>query len=429
MNPQQLKIEDFNYELPNDQIAFYPLAQRDASRLLIYKEREITEDIYRNIAQHLPENALLIFNDTRVVEARILFQKSTGGTIEIFCLAPHAQYPDITSAMMQRKKVWWQCLIGGASKWRRGTILEKKIEIESGTVSLHASIIERLSDIFIVEMEWKPESMSFAEVLHYAGVIPLPPYIKRRVETSDIERYQTIYAKQQGSVAAPTAGLHFTGAIFQSMKEACIDWDFVTLHVGAGTFKPVMTKYMRDHNMHSEFIDVRYETIEKLADRTGNIFCIGTTSLRTVESLYWLGVKVKNNPALEVEELLVTQWEGYDNSGSTQLAADTALHALLQWMNRRKMKRLICQTGILIVPGYSFRMIAGLVTNFHQPKSTLLLLVAALIGADWKEVYRYALQNKFRFLSYGDGCLFYAAANTGVDKKNEDQIGCDGDLS
>lgn len=404
MDVRKLKIEDFTYQLPEDRIAWRPLEKRDASKLLVYREGKISEDSYGNISAYLPENSLLVFNNTKVVEARIIFRKPTGGAIEIFCLEPHAQYSDITAAMLQRGKVWWNCLVGGAGKWKHGTILEKNIETPAGKLQLKAAIVERQADSFTIELSWQPETLTFAEVLHVAGLVPLPPYIKRNAEEADKERYQTIYAAQDGSVAAPTAGLHFTEDIFQSLAEKNIATAFVTLHVGAGTFKPVKAEQMEDHLMHTEFIDVSRELVEQLVNFYGNIFCVGTTSLRTLESLYWMGVKIVQNPQIQQEELPIKQWEVYDDlPQGTDVV--TALKALLDWMQAKQLQRLISQTQILIAPGYKVRMISGLVTNFHQPQSTLLLLVAALIGDDWKRVYGYALEKDFRFLSYGDGCL------------------------
>ena len=410
MDPKQLQIKDFTYALPENSIAAYPLASRDASKLLVYEHGNIAEDVYHNIAGYLPEGALLILNDTRVVEARLLFQKPTGGGIEIFCLSPHARYPDVTTAMLQKNKVWWNCLIGGASKWKQGAILEKKIATGIGDITLKALLVERLPDSFTIEMQWEPGDLSFADILHHAGVLPLPPYIKREADENDRQRYQTIYARQEGSVAAPTAGLHFTDNIFQLLQRKHIEHDFVTLHVGAGTFKPVKAERMQDHTMHAEFIDVRYEVIEKLLHHTGKIFCVGTTSLRTIESLYWMGVKVKQDANIDPDNLMISQWEVYEKLAAHNIPADESLQALLEWMKRRHITRLLTQTQIIIAPGYLFKIISGLITNFHQPQSTLLLLVAALIGENWKEVYRYALENNFRFLSYGDGCLLFTGA-------------------
>src|SRR6187401_248728 len=330
-DPRTLSIKDFTYSLPEERIAKYPLAERDASKLLIYKGGIIAEDIYRNIADHIPSNSLLVFNDTKVVEARLLFQKPTGGVIEIFCLEPHEQYPDITTAMLQYEKVLWHCLIGGASKWKHGQVLEKKINYNSKDLVLNARYIEKASDSFIVELSWNNSGLSFAEVLHLFGAIPLPPYIKRKAEISDAERYQTVYASYEGSVAAPTAGLHFTKAIFKKLKEKNIQRDFVTLRVGAGTFKPVKTEMMKDHEMHAEYFAVSRSLIQNLIDHLDkNIIAVGTTSLRTLESLYWLGVK---HPIVDSHQSMeITQWEVY-NHKEKMISAKEALENLINWMN------------------------------------------------------------------------------------------------
>ena len=415
--PGSLSIKDFTYSLPEERIAKYPLAKRDASKLLIYKDSTITEDIYANINDHIPGESLLVFNDTKVVEARLLFQKSTGGVIEIFCLEPNDQYPDITAAMLQHEKVWWNCLIGGASKWKRGQILEKKIEYNSNELILNARYIEKTGDSFTVELTWNDPSLSFADVLHLFGAIPLPPYIKREAEASDAERYQTVYAHCEGSVAAPTAGLHFTKTIFEKLKAKNIQKDFVTLHVGAGTFKPVKSDVMRGHEMHAEHFTVSKSFIQNVIDHLGkNIIAVGTTSLRTLESLYWLGVKksgVETRHALSVQESGVgsqdsgiSQWEVYEYDVKA-ISAKEALTNLIQRMDEKDLDRLTAKTQIMIAPGYQFKIANGLITNFHQPQSTLLLLVAAFIGEDWRTVYDYALANNFRFLSYGDGTLLW----------------------
>jgi S-adenosylmethionine:tRNA ribosyltransferase-isomerase len=404
-DPRTLSIKDFTYSLPEERIAKYPLAERDASKLLIYEEGNIAEDIYKNIDVHIPKDSLLIFNDTKVVEARLLFQKSTGGIIEIFCLEPYKQYPDITTAMMQHEKVLWHCLIGGASKWKHGQILEKKIIHNSNELVLNARYIEKEVDSFIVELSWNDSALSFAEVLHLVGAIPLPPYIKREAETSDAERYQTVYAHYEGSVAAPTAGLHFTNAVLQKLKERNIDTDFVTLHVGAGTFKPVTTETMKDHEMHAEHFTVSKTIIQNLIDHLDkNIIAAGTTSLRTLESLYWLGAKLTTDDSRKTIE--ISQWEVYDHKES-MISTKEALENLIKWMNKKGLSSLTAKTQIIVAPGYQFKIVNGLITNFHQPQSTLLLLVAAFIGKDWKKVYDYALQNNFRFLSYGDGSLLW----------------------
>lgn len=405
MHPKNLSIADYTYLLSEDKIANYPLAERDASKLLIYKEGNIAEDIYKNIASHIPGNSFLVFNNTRVVEARLLFQKPTGGVIEIFCLEPHEQYPDITTAMLQHGKVLWQCLVGGASKWKHGQILKKIITPDEKEIILEAVYKEKRADSFIIELSWTPENMSFAELLHYAGAIPLPPYIKRKAEISDTERYQTIYAHFDGSVAAPTAGLHFTDTIFKSLAKKNIQTGFVTLHVGAGTFKPVKSETLETHEMHAEFIDVSKEMIETILQNLDNpVIAVGTTSLRTIESLYWLGAKQSIVNSRELASL--GQWDAYEMEAQT-ISANEALLSLLQWMKKNNTERLVIKTQIIIAPGYKLKIAKALITNFHQPQSTLLLLIAALIGDDWRKVYDYALQNNFRFLSYGDGCLLW----------------------
>jgi S-adenosylmethionine:tRNA ribosyltransferase-isomerase len=405
MDIRSIYINDYTYTLPEDKIAHHPLAERDASKLLVYKNGNITEDIYRNITSYLPEGSLLVFNNTRVIEARLLFQKPSGGIIEIFCLEPGDEYADVTTGMLQQGNVQWKCLIGGASKWKAGQLLQKIIPCNNETITLEATYTEKQNDCFIIELQWTPLTLSFAEVLHAAGVIPLPPYIKRKAESADKERYQTVYALNDGSVAAPTAGLHFTPAIFRQLEEKHIHRSFVTLHVGAGTFKPVKSATMEGHDMHAEFIDVSKETIAELPRYINDIYAVGTTSARTLESLYWMGVKTTVHPDLQPDQLLVTQWEVYDQLQQNNIPVKDALEHLLGWMDRNKLQRLISKTQILIAPGYHFKMIKGLVTNFHQPQSTLLLLVAALTGNDWKKIYSYALDNDFRFLSYGDGCL------------------------
>lgn len=404
-DPRNISINDFTYSLPEERIAKYPLAERDASKLLIYKNGEIKTDTYRQISKYIPEDSVLIFNNTKVVEARLLFKKETGGVIEIFCLEPHEQYADITTAMLQKEKVLWHCLVGGASKWKPGQVLRKEISVSSQRIILQAIYHEKRSGTFIIELSWTPASLSFAEVLHYTGAIPLPPYIKRNAEEADKERYQTIYAATDGSVAAPTAGLHFTPTIFKDLDNIHVVRDFVTLHVGAGTFKPVKSETMLEHDMHAEWIEVSKSMIENLLrDFEEPIITVGTTSLRTLESLYWLGVKLSLNDTQQ--PLFLSQWEAYEMAKINMPSKD-ALQSLLDYMIKNNQQSLLAKTQILIAPGYDFKIVKGLVTNFHQPQSTLLLLVAALIGDDWKKVYAYALNNDFRFLSYGDGSLLW----------------------
>jgi S-adenosylmethionine:tRNA ribosyltransferase-isomerase len=406
MHPKNLSINNFTYHLPDEKIALHPLQQRDDSKLLIYKNGTIQTDVYKNIHEHLPQNSLLIFNNTKVIQARILFTKTTGGIIEIFCLEPYEAINDYASIMSKKEKVKWKCMIGGASKWKEGD-LEKQFAIGNGQWAIKAKLIEKIADAYVVEFSWAPVELSFAEILEECGNIPLPPYIKRKPETEDKERYQTIYAEYKGSVAAPTAGLHFTATIFSSLQTKNISTGFVTLHVGAGTFKPVKAAIMQEHEMHAEWIDVTIGTIENLIKNLNNtVVAVGTTSLRTMESLYWLGVKALLHPSLQ--QLQITQWEVYDElSGNENITAQEALQALIKWLQKNNLDKLFTQTQILIAPGYQFKIAKAIITNFHQPQSTLLLLVAAAVGEDWRKIYNYALENDFRFLSYGDGSLLF----------------------
>lgn len=406
MHPKDLSILDYTYTLPEEKIASYPLPQRDKSKLLIYQQEQVTEDFYFNLHHHLPANSLLVFNNTKVVEARLLFQKSTGSNIEIFCLEPDEQYADITTAMLQKEKVYWKCLVGGAKKWKEEW-LQKTIAWQNEVINLTAKIVAKRNDYFLIEFNWHNVQLSFAEILHLAGIIPLPPYIKRNTEEKDKETYQTIYAKHDGSVAAPTAGLHFTENLMQQLQQKNIKPCYVTLHVGAGTFKPVKAATMQEHEMHAEFIDVGIDFIQLLKDNTQNkIVAVGTTSLRTIESLYWLGVKlIEANNKIALEDLVIEQWDAYELP--QDISMQTALNHLFNWMQTNQLTRLVTKTQIIIAPSYQLKVADGLITNFHQPQSTLLLLVAAIVGNKWKTIYDYALQNNFRFLSYGDGSLLW----------------------
>lgn len=400
-HPSNIRIEDYNYDLPLDKIAVEPLQERDQSKLLLYKKQSIQEDVYRNISQHLPENSLLIFNNTKVIYARLLFKKTSGSTIEIFCLEPTNAAFGYDETLKQTVSVKWNCLVGGASKWKEPTLYQT-LTYGDLTIELQAKQIQKHSTYFEIEFSWN-NGISFSEILTLAGNIPLPPYIKRKAEEKDKERYQTSFAKTEGSVAAPTAGLHFTDEIFENLKLKNIDTDFLTLHVGAGTFKPVSADTLEDHEMHGEWINVNTALIKKL-NANEFITAVGTTSLRTLETLYWLGVKVHKkmkNP------LSLSQWEVYDELSNTQLTKKEALKSLIAYLESNNLKSLYTQTHILIAPGYQFKIAKALVTNFHQPQSTLLLLVAAAIGDNWKKIYNYALNNNFRFLSFGDGCLIY----------------------
>ena len=406
LHPGDLSINDYSYHLPVERIATHPLVQRDYYKLLVWKHGHILEDNYYNLANHLPKGSLLILNDSKVIPARILFTKPTGGVIEIFCLQPY-QEKELNTAMNRKRTVRWKCMIGGAGKWKAGS-LSKQLLIDGHEIVLSVVLIEKIIDAYVAEFSWIPEQYSFAEVIQAAGEMPLPPYIKRKTEAADKERYQTIYANFEGSVAAPTAGLHFTEKIFSSIKEKEIAKEFVTLHVGAGTFKPIKTDKMAGHEMHAEWIEISPGTIENVITHAGNITAVGTTSLRTAESLYWMGVKSYHDPMIDISSLEITQWEVYEEPLIKSLIdSKTALMSLLKWIKTNQLQRLIIPTRILIAPGYNFRIINALVTNFHQPQSTLLLLVAAIAGNQWRSIYDYALNHEFRFLSYGDGCLLF----------------------
>lgn len=408
-DPRNISIQDFTYHLPEEKIALYPLPERDASKLLIYKNGVIKEDIYSNIAEHIPAKSLLVFNNSKVINARMRFKKISGGTIEIFCLEPYDLLNEYSSIMNKTSNVKWKCLVGGAAKWKETELLSK-ILIHGNELIIKAVLIEKLSDAYVIEFSWIPESYSFAEVLDSAGDIPLPPYIKRDTEIGDSSRYQTIYAKPAGSVAAPTAGLHFTENVFKKLSEKQIDHTYLTLHVGAGTFKPVKSATMHEHEMHAEWINVNIESIKKIILKKGDVFAVGTTSLRTLETLYWLGVKALLFP--ETKNLSLQQWDVYEDPlMNTNTPVAEALEALIHWLEKRNLDHIFTQTHLLIATGYKFKIAKALITNFHQPQSTLLLLVAAAMGNDWRKLYTYALENNFRFLSYGDGNLIFFPMN------------------
>ena len=409
-DPRSLRIADYTYELPDERIARYPLPQRDAAKLLVYHNGQIESETFRHLARHLPEGAMLVLNTAKVVRARMLFYKPTGGAVEIFCLEPHPQYADITTAMASTGDVLWQCLVGGAAKWKPDT----KLTLSAGGLDITATLVARNADDFTIRFSWTPAMLSFAEVLAVAGQVPLPPYIGRKAERNDETRYQTLFAQNEGSVAAPTASLHFTPGVLSSLEEMGIRTTTVTLHVGAGTFMPVKSDTAGGHNMHREWIEVSTDAVMRLLQASGNPIvaggttAVGTTSLRTLESLYWIGCKIIEAPDIEAKGLEIDQWEPYDKL--SEISVQESLSAIHEWLLRTGREKLITRTGILIAPGYRFRIVNGLITNFHQPQSTLLLLVAAFIGDDWKKVYDYALNNDFRFLSYGDGSLLWLNA-------------------
>lgn len=399
-SPKNIAIADYDYPLPEERIAKFPLEQRDRSKLLVYNKNGISDTQFFHLPELLPENTLLVFNNTKVIHARLFFRKPTGSTIEIFCLEPH-QMP-VAQAFEQRCNSTWTCFIGNNKKWKEGT-LSRIVEIAGKKCQLNARRREAVGNAWIVEFSWDGEA-SFAEVIEQAGVIPLPPYLNREAVQSDNERYQTVYALHEGSVAAPTAGLHFTPAVFEQLKARNIDTDFITLHVGAGTFKPVSSDTIGEHEMHVEKIAIARQNIQCICNHFGQpIIPVGTTTVRTIESVYWFGVKLECDPTLD--EMHVLQWDPYELAEKA-LPPEKAYHNVLNWMDRHEYDQLDGDTQLLIAPGYKYHVINGLITNFHQPKSTLLLLVSALIGDTWKECYQHALKNGYRFLSYGDSCLF-----------------------
>jgi S-adenosylmethionine:tRNA ribosyltransferase-isomerase len=395
---KNLIIKDYSYDLPVEKIANFPLQKRDASKLLIYKNDEIVDTQFSHLASFIPAGSLLVLNNSRVIEARIFFTKDTGGRIEIFLLEPH-EPAEMPMSMAQTKKVKWQCLIGGASKWKPGQVLKKALVINDNDIELQAKYGAKDGDHFIIEFSWNSE-VPFADILHVAGTIPLPPYIKRNSEELDKDRYQTIFAEQEGSVAAPTAALHFTEDVFKKLANNNVCKEQITLHIGAGTFKPVKTETIADHQMHAEGFSVTMETLKNLESAT-NIIAAGTTSLRTLESLYWIGIKLLQGN----NDLTLKQWEPYGMDSS--LSYKKSLLAIINYMQLQQVDTIHCSTSLIIIPGYSFKSAAALITNFHQPRSTLLLLIAAFIGDAWKQVYDHALNNNYRFLSYGDSSLLF----------------------
>ncbi len=394
---EHIYISDFDYPLPDEKIAKHPLDERDKSKILHYNQSNIGEDIFSNLSNYLEENSLIFFNNTRVVQARLLFKRISGAQIEIFLLEPIAPF-DYVLSFASHKRVVWKCIVGNLKKWKED---ELHLPIPSTTATLTATRIKKLSEGIEIELSWDDEALSFARIVELCGNIPIPPYLNRDAEEDDTLRYQTIYAQPEGSVAAPTAGLHFTEKVFGSLKSKSIDLEYVTLHVGAGTFKPVKAESIVDHEMHTEHFIIKKSTLEKVINHNGKLVVVGTTSLRTLESIYWLGVKAKHG--LLNEQLVINQWEPY--SLPQDISINDAFNALYDYIKSKGVDFLSASTQILIVPGYKVKMADMLITNFHQPKSTLLLLVAAFIGDDWKKVYEYALSNNFRFLSYGDSSL------------------------
>lgn len=404
-NPKHIRIADYNYPLPDARIAKYPKPQRDESKLLIYSKGTISEDVFRNIPEHLPEGSLMVFNNTKVIQARLHFHKATGALIEVFCLEPHTPH-DYQVNFSTTRRVTWTCLIGNLKKWKDGR-LERVIRVGEKPVTLTAERIGVSGTGHEVVFDWGDDSITFSEVLEAIGELPIPPYLNRQTEESDLRTYQTVYSKVKGSVAAPTAGLHFTEQVLRAIDDKGIERNEITLHVGAGTFKPVKSDEIGGHDMHSEWIAVRRESIERLLAHGAECIAVGTTSVRTIESLYYIGVLLHRNPEATQDDLHVDQWMPYDYAASPELklTAAEALQEVLDYLDRNNLPVLHTSTQIIIAPGYDYHIVRRIVTNFHQPQSTLLLLVSAFIGNDWRRVYDYALSHDFRFLSYGDSSL------------------------
>ncbi|MDR2817019.1 MAG: S-adenosylmethionine:tRNA ribosyltransferase-isomerase [Proteiniphilum sp.] len=400
-NIRQLQISHYNYPLPNGKIAKYPLEQRDASKLLLYDGSQPATFRFGELPRLLPEGSLLLFNNTRVIHARLPFQKETGAQVEVFCLSPH--HPsDYAVNFQQRRRCSWLCMIGNAKRWKEEP-LQMQIPVAGGAVRLTAEKAGATGSGTVVQFSWDKEDFTFSELLEIAGKLPIPPYLNRPSEASDEETYQTVYSRSYGSVAAPTAGLHFTEEVMKQLRDKGIRTAEVTLHVGAGTFKPVKSETIAGHEMHTEFISVPKETIEQLLRNSGKVIVVGTTSMRTVESLYYIGRKLGANPGISPSELGVGQWEPY--GGDAEIAPQRALQNILGFLEDTGRERLISSTQLMIVPGYKFHFPDAIITNFHQPQSTLLLLISAFVGDDWRKIYDYALENDYRFLSYGDSSL------------------------
>ncbi len=404
MDTKQIHISDYNYNLPDERIAKFPIAQRDHSKLLVYRHGEITDDHFYNLPQYLPAGALMVFNNTKVIQARLHFRKETGALIEVFLLEP-AVPTDYELMFQSRGQCAWLCMVGNLKKWKEGT-LQRTLHISDKEVILSATRRGEHGKSHWVDFEWNDSTVSFAEILESVGELPIPPYLNRETQESDKETYQTVYSKIKGSVAAPTAGLHFTDNVLADIDRHGIDCEEITLHVGAGTFKPVKSETIDGHDMHTEYICVHRETLEKLIRHDASAIAVGTTSVRTLESLYYIGCKLLHNPDLSESDLHVNQWDPYDAVSMTDgVSPLAAVKAILAYLDANGLNTLHTSTQIIIAPGYEYKIVKMLVTNFHQPQSTLLLLVSAFLHGDWRRVYDYALGHDFRFLSYGDSSL------------------------
>lgn len=398
---KEIDIDNYDYDLPEERIAQFPVGERDSSKLLVLKGEGLTHHSFNNLEDHIPPDSLLVFNNSRVIRARLLFGKETGAVIEVLCLEPLSPL-SYERSFSSREPVEWNCIVGNLKKWKKG-IIRLFFSVMGKDHTLEAEKIKAVEgESWRIRFKWN-SSLTFGEVLEAAGHIPLPPYINRADEKSDAMSYQTVYSSVKGSVAAPTAGLHFTGRVLSGLKEKGIKTTEITLHVGAGTFQPVKVKNAMMHEMHSEHFVISRSTVEDLIKSAGRIIAVGTTSVRTLESIYWLGVNIVRNGINNESEFFVSQWEPYEKI--TDVSENEALNAVLMIMKEKKLLSLYASTRIMIIPGYQFRIVNGIITNFHQPRSTLLLLVSAWIGERWKDVYRFALDNNFRFLSYGDSSL------------------------
>ena len=403
MDTKHIQIKDFNYNLPDERIAKFPLAKRDNSKLLLYRHGEVTEDVFHNIAQYLPKGALMIFNNTKVIQARLHFRKETGALIEVFLLEPYMP-ADYEQMFQTTGHCSWLCMIGNLKKWKEGT-LKRTFDVKGKEVTLVAERKEDVHKSYRVDFSWDASDVSWAELLDAVGELPIPPYLNRETQESDKTTYQTVYSKIKGSVAAPTAGLHFTPEVLADIDRHGIDREELTLHVGAGTFKPVKSEEIQDHEMHTEYICVHRQTLEKLIRHEAKAIAVGTTSVRTLESLYYIGVKLEKTLDLSEEELHVCQWEPYENAVAKPITPIKAIENILAYLDKHGLSALHASTQIIIAPGYQYKIVKMLVTNFHQPQSTLLLLVSAFVHGDWRKIYDYALAHDFRFLSYGDSSL------------------------
>ena len=421
MDTKHIKISDYNYDLPDERIAKFPIAQRDHSKLLVYKHGEVSDDVFHHLPTYLPQGALMIFNNTKVIQARLHFRKETGALIEVFLMEP-AEPTDYELMFQTTGHCSWLCMIGNLKKWKEGS-LKRDFEIKDHKLTLSATM--RRGDAlgseaqemvakgggtnYWVDFDWDNDKVSFAEILEAVGELPIPPYLNRKTEESDKTTYQTVYSKVKGSVAAPTAGLHFTDAVLKDLDAHGIDREEVTLHVGAGTFKPVKSLEIEGHQMHTEYIVVHRRSLEKLIKHECRVIAVGTTSVRTIESLYYMGVNLLKHPEANEEDLHVKQWDPYELSEDGNLVDGItpmqAIQAIIDYLDRNGLEALHSSTQIIIAPGYQYKIVKMLVTNFHQPQSTLLLLVSAFLKGDWKKVYDYALSHDFRFLSYGDSSL------------------------